>query len=434
MSKVARNLALMTLVGFTALTACSGDPGQAGASDAPSTEFTYWSMWKEGEPMQEVMAEAIADFEAETDIEVNVEWQGRDNIQRTVPTLSTPTGPDLVDSSYVKIYPALVASNQAQGLSEAWEAEVDGGQTVSDIIPARYLETVDIEGEDGGKWMVPYTLTSDAIWFNAAEYPELKDNPPATWDEFIALLDEMKAEGKTPIALDGDIPGYNAYWFTTLLLRNSGPGSLDAIAQDETGEGWKDPAVLDAAEKVQQLVDGGYLIDGYDASKFPSQQQKWANGDAGLLFMGTWAPIETESYAAEGFEYASFPFPKTNGDHFSARTDFNGFAVPANAQHADAAQKFAAFFLKEKYQSMAAEAGQLPMRDDIEPPASQEGVWNHLKEATGFHQQNDGVAFPGYNDKEFWAVNDELVLGKISAQEFVDTMAQRTKDYWEQQD
>ena len=74
--------------------------------------FTYWSMWKEGEPMQKVVAEAVKDFEAETDIKVDVQWQGRDNIQRTVPTLSTQTGPDLVDSSFVKIFPALVASGQ----------------------------------------------------------------------------------------------------------------------------------------------------------------------------------------------------------------------------------------------------------------------------------------------------------------------------------
>lgn len=431
MSNVARALVPLVLTGLVALSACSGAAAPAG--DQASTEFTYWSMWKEGEPMQKVVAEAVKDFEAATEIKVDVQWQGRDNVQRTVPTLSTPSGPDLVDGSYVKIYPALVASGQAKGLADAWAAEVDAGKTVTDLVPAGYLQTVDIKNSDGAPWMVPYTLTSDAIWFNAAKHPELKAKAPATWDEFISELDKLKADGQTPIALDGDIPGYNAYWFTTLLLRNEGPGALKKIAADKTGEGWKAPAVLDAAKKVQQLVDGGYFISGYDASKFPSQQQKWADNEAALLFMGTWAPIETEAYAADGFEYASFPFPKTTGDHFSARTDFTGFAVPANAKHADAAQKFAAFFLKDKYQSMAAEAGQLPIRNDVKAPEVQADVWKHLQEADSFHQQNDGVAFPGYNDKVFWAVNDELILGKIDAQKFVDTMAEKTVAYWEEQ-
>ncbi|MPV38149.1 extracellular solute-binding protein [Georgenia subflava] len=428
-----RRAAALAAIGAASLVlaACS-DSGADSGSGEESTEFTYWSMWKEGEPMQVVMAQAIEDFEAETGITVDAQWQGRDNVQRTVPTLSTRTGPDLVDGSYVKLFPAIVASGQALGLDEAWTAESEGG-TLEEVVPARYLETIDIELEDGQPWMVPYTITSDAVWFDAASHPDLVESPPQTWDDFIGLLDSLEADGQTPIALDGDIPGYNAYWFTTLLLRNSGPGSLHAIAADETGESWKDPAVLDAAEKVQQLVDGGYFVDGYDASKFPTHQQEWAAGDAALLFMGTWAPMETQTYASEGFDFASMPFPLTSGDHNSARADFNGFVVPRNADNADAAQKFAAFYLQEKYQALAAEGGQLPVREDVEPPAEQAGVWAHLQEADSFHQQNDGVAFPGYNDKVFWAINDELVLGKIDAQEFVDKMAAATAEYWAEQ-
>src|SRR5699024_6747256 len=181
-----------------ALTACSG--GTSGDDDGPSTEFTYWSQWKEGESQQIVMAQAIEDFEAETGITVNVQWQGRDNVQRTVPTLSTPTVPDLVDSSYLKLYPSLVATGQAHGLADAWATEVDDGQTVTDLVPAAYLDSIDITGEDDQPWMVPYMLSSDAIWFNAAEHPEIAENPPATWEEFIALLDQLKADGQTPIA------------------------------------------------------------------------------------------------------------------------------------------------------------------------------------------------------------------------------------------
>lgn len=432
MSNVARKLLIPALlVSLAAVSACSGGPEEN--EGEASTEFTYWSMWKEGEPMQEVLNTAITDFEAESDITVNVQWQGRDNIKRIVPTLSTPTVPDLVDSSYVKLYPSIVASGQAKGLEDAWDTDVDG-KPLTDVIPARYLETIDITNDDDQPWMVPYTLTSDAIWFNATTHPELKENPPTTWDEFITLLDDMKANGEAPIALDADIPGYGAYWFYTALMRNSGPGSLFEIASDETGEGWKDPMVLDAAEKVQQLVDGGYFISGYDASKFPSEQQKWASDEAALLFMGTWAPIETKPYASPDFEYASFPFPKTSGDHYSARTDFAGFAVPASAKHADAAEKFAAFVLREKYQALASEAGQLPIRDDLTPPAVQEAVFAHLQEADGFHQQNDGVAFPEYQQNVFDLNNDNLILGKTNAQEFVDAMAQGTKDYWEAQD
>lgn len=424
------------------LTACSGGSGSTGSGDGTSggaepvsTEFTYWSQWKEGESQQIVMAQAIEDFEAETGITVNVEWQGRQNVQSTVPTLSTPTVPDLIDSSYLKLYPSLVATSQAHSMADAWATEVDGGKTVADLVPATYLDSIDITGDDGDPWMVPYTLSTDSIWYNAAEHPEIAANPPATWDELIALLDQLKANGETPIALDGDIPGYNVYWFSSILMRLEGPGSLYALASDKTGAAWDDPNVLKAAEMVQQLVDGGYFIDGYGASKFPTQQQQWADNQAALLFMGPWVPTETAPYAADGFEYASFPFPAVGDSSVnSARADFTGFAVPANAEHADAAQQFAAFFLRTEYQTaLAQDAEILPIRADVDVAPSQTNVYTYLQGADSYYQQNDGVAFPGYNDQVFFALDDALVLGSSTAQQFVDAARSGTVEYWESQ-
>ena len=56
-----------------------------------------------------------------------------------------------------------------------------------------------------------------------------------------------------------------------------------------------------------------------------------------------------------------------------------------------------------------------------------------IKSATSYHQQNDGVAFPGYNEKVFWANANKLFLGKVSAQQFVDAMAKDQAAYWKSQ-
>src|SRR5699024_2047594 len=138
-------------------------------------------------------------------------------------------------------------------------------------------------------------------------------------------------------------------------------------------------------------------------------------------FMGTWAPTETSSSASDGFESASFPFP-TVGDsgHDSARADFSGFAVPANAERAAAAQNYIALFLQKHYQqALATDAGLIPIRTDVQPAPEQEEVAAHLKEAKSYHQQNDGVAFPSYNSRVLWTLNDDLILGNITAEEFV---------------
>lgn len=431
-----RSRTKLSFVAATALTvafgaaACSTSGGSAASGDSDS--FTYWSMWKEGEPQQKVIAKAIADFEKQTGIEVKTQWQGRSNLQKLVPALNTNSVPDLVDGPYVKAYPALVATNQALGLKAAYGQDVDG-QTPAQLVPEKYRKTININLPDGQPWMLPYQIQSDAIWFNGAKFPGLKTNPPKTWTEFVSLLDKTKSQGATPIAADGDVSGYNSAWLTTLIVRDGGPGALMKIAEDPTGQTWKSATALNAATKVEQLVKGGNLIDGYQASKFPLQQQKWADNKAAFLFMGSWLPTESGSYAASGFDYASFPFP-TTGDADSMRVDFSGFMVPKKAEHADAAQKFAAFFLRKTYQdSWGKDAKVIPVRDDSPTSPELAGVQTAIKTARAYHQQNDGVAFPGYNEKVYWANSDKLFLGKLTAQQFVDKMTADQAAYWKQQ-
>lgn len=409
-----------------ALTACGG--GSAGSAD--DGELTYWSMWKEGEPQQLVIADAIADFEEQTGTKVDVQWQGRSNSEKLVPALNTRNVPDLVDGPHSKLAAVLGETGQALPLTDAYAMSV-GEDTVADVIPEKYQASTALQGEDGEPWMLPYSVNSDGIWFNAAEFPELSENPPATWEEFIQLLDDLKADGKVPVAADGDIAGYNSFWFTTSLIRIDGPGAFKELAADKSGAGWDAPEVLEAAKKVEELVKGGYLIDGYGASKWPAQQQEWASGNAALMFNGSWLPTETGTYAADGFEYSSFPFPTIDGNETSARADFVGWAVPKKSDDQEAAQELAAFLLNTEYQdAFGADAKVLPIRSDVEVSPELAMVKKSLDEAPSTYLQNDGVTFPGYVEKVFWPLDDQLFLGKITAEEFVAQMKEAQIAYW----
>lgn len=422
-------VAATTLALALGAAACSG--GDSSGSTGGKT-FTYWSMWKVGEPQQKVLAEAIADFEKQTGDKVVAQWQGRNNLTKLVPTLNTNSVPDLVDGPYLKAYPALVATNQALGLNAAYADKVDD-TTAGKLIPQKYLKSININLPDGQPWMLPYQIQSDAIWYNGAQYPDIKANPPKTWDEFIAELNKVKGSGVAPIAADGDVPGYNASWLTTLILRNAGPGAFLKIAEDKTGQAWKQPDVADAVSKVEQIVKGGYLINGYQASKFPFQQQKWANNKAAFIFMGSWLPTESSTYAAAKMDYESFPFP-TTGTNDSMRVDFSGFMVPKKAKNATAAQQFAAFFLSKKYQdAWGADAKVIPVRADAAISPAEASVQKAISSATAYHQQNDGVAFPGYNEKMFWPNSDKLFLGKMTGQQFIDAMVKDQATYWKSQ-
>ncbi len=441
MGKTARHLRpLAALLGAAlalSATACGGATDASTAAEAVDISgsisgqtINYWSMWKDGEPQQKVIAAAIADFEKETGATVSVQWQGRSNTEKLVPALNTNNVPDLVDGTFAKLAPVIGETGQASPLTSVYSYEVDG-KKVSSVIPEKFTSNGVFKEEDGQPWMVPYSISSDGIWFDAAKHPELKATPPATWDEFIEVLDKLKAGGSAPIAADGDIAGYNSTWFVTALLRLKGAGSFKALVEDKSGEGWDDPSVLEAARKVETLVKGGYLNSGYNASKFPAQQQLWANGDAALILNGSWTPTETGSYAAPGFEYSSFQFPAMGDKPASARVDFIGFAVPAKSKNQAPAQRLAAFMLSAKYQNaLGTEAKVLPVRPDAPVDPAVESVKAAIDAAPATHLQNDGVTFPGFMEKVFFPKDDELFLGKTSADEFIGKMKAAQIQYW----
>lgn len=438
MSKVARRGGAILLAGALTLSmaACGSkdDSSSTGSGEEEKpASIQYWSHWKKDEPQQKVLAQAIADWEQKTGIKVDAQWQGRSITQKLTPALNTKNVPDLVDTSFARLAPVLAETKQAVSLEDAFKIEVEDGKTVGDLIPSKYIEGSGLV-IDGKPWLLPYTISSEAVWFNAAKHPEFKENPPKTWDEFVEVLRQLKAKGETPLAQDGDIGGYNAFWMVSGYVKEHGPGSFHKLAEDATGEAWKSPEVLEIAKRVETLVKEGMFIDGYNASKFPAQQQAWATNKAVFLVNGSWLPTETSTYSAEGFEYASFPQPAKQQDKTYARADFIGFAIPQKADAKKWAADLAAFTLQKKYQqAFADEAKVLPVRDDIQVDPVFEPVMNAIKEADATYQQNDSVTFSGYIEKVFWPTQTELVLGNITAEEFVQMMAEKQAQYWKEQ-
>ena len=160
-----------------ALSACGGGTDKAGEAGAEGGTLSYWSMWKVGEPQQLVIEKAIADFEEETGATVKVQWQGRSNVQKLVPALNTNNVPDIVDGPYAKLAPVLGNTGEALPLDVAYASEVEGTK-VSDLIPEKYLKVSNISDKDGKPWMLPYSLSSDGIWYDAAKHPESKHSNP----------------------------------------------------------------------------------------------------------------------------------------------------------------------------------------------------------------------------------------------------------------
>lgn len=411
------------------LTACGGSDDEATGGEGGDS-LTYWSMWQETEPQAQVLAEAIEQFEEDAGITVEVEWQGRENITKLVAAMQTGDVPDLVDQQYFTVKNAIATNDQFTDVSDVYDQEIPGeGTTVREVIPDKYdiFTTV----EDGAHFLVPYEVIAYSIWFNAAALPDVAAQPPATWDDFSDVLADSAAAGKSPLALDGDIAGYAEYWTSTALVRALGPGGFKELAGDESGAGWQDPPVRDAIESVAALAAEEYFVPGYDSSKFPDIQSRWAQGEADFLFMGSWAPTETGPVAANGFEYRSFNFPTMGGDDALPASAI-GFAIPGPAENADAAKEFITYFLHaDRLAKIASDASNLTPRADIDVPEQLADV-HELLNSKDIFPVTDGVLgdFSDYDKKVFQPLSAELMTGKITADEFLDQVATEQESYW----
>lgn len=95
-----------------------------------------------------------------------------------------------------------------------------------------------------------------------------------------------------------------------------------------------------------------------------------------------------------------------------------GFAVPKQAKNASAAEKFISYFLaKKRLSGIAAKAGNITPRPDIEAPAILQDVKEQV-ESTPSREQLPG-SVTSYTDKALYPAYKDLFFGKADADRFV---------------
>lgn len=412
------------------LSGCSVFQGDSGSADG-GEHLVFWSMWEKGEPQSEVLQAAIDEFEEEEGITVDVQWAGREVSTKVQTAANTGDVPDLTDDA-VEVLKAGADADVYRGLASVYDLEVPGeDQTVADVIPNTYVEPY--LNADGEPVIVPHTVTTTSIWYDGNKLPEVADAPPQTWDEFVTLVDEMKAAGQSPFAADGTIPDYNAYWLAQMVIRQMGPGWFNDAAHDETGQAFAAPEFLAVAQRLEELVADGDFMEGYQGSKLPAQEQAWAAGDANFLMMGSWAPLGKEDVAREGAVWRTFPLPLAEGGVNTVEANLLGFGIPTKAKNSENAEKFIAFFMEhDRIGGFSSEANQLTPRADVEPPADLADVADMLANADSAHRYLDGIPseLSDWWTGVFLPADDKLFFGEISATDFVNLLSQESAKYW----
>jgi len=380
--RIKRGLSIAATISVGAVVLAGCGLASNSTEDGGNQTLTYWSMWSKGEPNQIALEQSFKDFTAETGIEVDAEWQGRDVLTKVVPRMNAGNAPDLVDQSGDNLEAALGPIDGLRDLTGLYDTTIMGeSEPLKNVVPAAM--DAQVYGNVGHPFLVPYSLGGVTLWYNDKVTTMWQDAPPATWDEFISDMDALKAEGRTPLSIEGSTVDNAAFWLWLAVTQTGGAGAFLAGAEDASGATIDSPEWVAATDALGEMIEGNYVPEGWDGTKYPVAQAGWADQSikSDVMAMGTWLPAETDaSLEKQGLDpkelmnYRSMQFPQvSSADKGSATVvaGLTGFAIPSTAKAPEAAEKFISFFMSNEQQTKFTKATtSMSPRSDVEAPAA----------------------------------------------------------------
>lgn len=213
-----------------------------------------------------------------------------------------------------------------------------------------------------------YAYSIWGIWYDNTLFTEKGWTPPATWEEMLALCEDIKADGMAPWTYPGVHPQYLFDMFMMLAGRHAGVDAIKAIDNLEP-DAWRNPSVEMAAEEMYKLWESGYILEGTPGLDHIQSQTAHNNHEAAFIPNGSWLPNEQKGVAPEGFEYSVIGVPYLDGSVQPGLMSAGGndpFIVPEKATN-----KAGAF---EYLRIMLSQRGAQIFADVVSSPTTVKGV------------------------------------------------------------
>lgn len=404
---------------------------------AQTTKIVYYSMFSEGEPLQQVLQKATEDFMAENpDIEVESVWAGRQNLTQLQSVLAAGDQVDIVDHSDDRVYNAIVVQGLGLPLDDYLNTPAYGSETPwKDTFVSAALE-IGKSVEDGKTYLIARDDYISAFFYNVAIMEDLGIEPTVsgmTYDEFQTLLKAMQDKGVSPLGADGTVSFYNNWYTTYFSLRLAGKDAFRDAAYDKTGESWRQPEFLQGATMLKELQDATYFQKGFEGSVWPAAQVQWVNGDIGMLFMGAWLPAEMAPQMPEGFATTMFAFPTIEGGKGNDLVEHwaNTYAILNTSQAPDAAVLYLKYITSPKVVEAIVAIGVPVPIIGASVPVGLENQYKILDASQAIPARAGlNTEIPEYMENVFSVCTDKFFQLQSDSQDFVDCLTTSSATYW----
>ena len=245
-------------------------------------------------------------------------------------------------------------------------------QTYLDI--DKELEFVPTEGV----YAVPYMANAAGILYNKDIFEEHGWSIPTTWDELMALCEDIQAAGLQPFYF-----GFRDTW-TCLAPWNAISVDLaptDLCAQVNRGETTFTENYREVAEKTRALLD--YAQDDPFAYNYNDACTAFARGEAVMYPIGSYAVPQIQQVNPD-MNIDSFVMPASNNAEENVLNSGNDlqFSVMANCEHKEEAYEVLDFLLEdETVQDYINDQNAVPCKEgDFELAPMLDGMKSYIEE------------------------------------------------------
>ncbi|MBM7839636.1 raffinose/stachyose/melibiose transport system substrate-binding protein [Alkalihalobacillus xiaoxiensis] len=357
MKKKALTLVSVLSASFVVVGCSGSNDGTGTTGDGATVEFMH--LWPQGSSAEHhrIVNEIISDFEEETDISIDLQVLSNEQYKDQITILSTSNElPDVGMTWAAGYLDPFVEGNKFTPLDDL----LDDG--LRDQFVAGTVEAYEKDDQTYG---LPLELNTVYVYYNQTIFDQYGLEEPQTYDEFLDVISTLNENGENPIALGNRDRWTGSMWYMYFADRIGGSDTLTE-AIDRTGT-FEDPALVEAAAKVQELVEQDAFVNGFNGLADEEAKSMFMNEQAAMYMIATWdlPNFTTNEDVPQEFRdsVGYFKFPTVDG---SGETNSFvggpgvGLFVSDDSDVQDEAKQFAAYFIEEWGERAVAEAGVIP--------------------------------------------------------------------------
>ncbi len=320
-------------------------------------------LWPEGSSNAQfsIVKDIISEYEKDHNVKIETEILNPDQYREKLKVLASSNElPDIGmtwSDGFIKPY---VEGNMLAPLDDIVEGDAD----LKDAFIPGVKESYAVDGKTYG---LPLELNISYVFYNKEIFKKFNLEVPKTFSEYKNVVKTLADNGVIPATVGAKDGWPASFWFMYLADRIGGPTILTDVIKGKTK--MDDPAIVKAAEEVQNLVDMGGFVKGASALSNDDAKGYFMNEQAAMFLTATWElpNYTTSPDVKQEFKdkIGYFKFPTYEGGKGTSINSYVGgpgvgLFVAKDSKVQKEAKDFVGYLVKRWGEKSVTDAGVIP--------------------------------------------------------------------------